>query len=82
MHYDIVGRTDDKASTVVLSAGLGGLELEPRRPLPNPELTGFPGIDLEMVAMPRYLNARAASIYGGSSEIQREIIAKQLFVFR
>jgi aminoacrylate hydrolase len=25
MHYDIVGRTDDKASTVVLSAGLGGL---------------------------------------------------------
>src|SRR6201996_1743787 len=25
MHYDIVGRTDGKASTVVLSAGLGGL---------------------------------------------------------
>src|ERR1700761_4064388 len=25
MHYDIVGRTDDSASTVVLSAGLGGL---------------------------------------------------------
>jgi aminoacrylate hydrolase len=25
MHYDIVGRTDDNVSTVVLSAGLGGL---------------------------------------------------------
>jgi aminoacrylate hydrolase len=25
MHYDVLGRTDDKASTVLLSAGLGGL---------------------------------------------------------
>jgi acyl-CoA dehydrogenase len=26
--------------------------------------------------MPRYLNNRAASIYGGSNEIQRDIIAR------
>ena len=29
-----------------------------------------------LVAMPRYLNNRAASIYGGSNEIQRDIIAR------
>src|SRR5690606_10939174 len=29
-----------------------------------------------LTAMPRYLNYRAASIYGGSNEIQRNIIAK------
>ena len=29
-----------------------------------------------MTAMPRYLNNRAASIYGGSNEIQRDIIAR------
>jgi acyl-CoA dehydrogenase len=42
-----------------------------------------PGSNLEpigphegLVAMPRYLNNRAASIYGGSNEIQRDIIAR------
>ncbi|WP_308238237.1 acyl-CoA dehydrogenase family protein [Phenylobacterium sp. J367] len=29
-----------------------------------------------LTAMPRYLNNRAASIYGGSNEIQRDIIAR------
>jgi len=58
-------------------AGFAGLELEPARPLPDPAAIGFPGIDLQLVAMPRYLNTRAASIFGGSSEIQREIIARQ-----
>ena len=29
-----------------------------------------------LVVMARYLNMRVASIYGGFSEIQREIIAK------
>lgn len=31
-----------------------------------------------MIAAPRYFNGRAASIYGGSNEIQRGIIAKQV----
>ena len=31
-----------------------------------------------MIATPRYFNGRAASIYGGSNEIQRGIIARQL----
>jgi acyl-CoA dehydrogenase len=34
------------------------------------------GPDHSLVAMPRYLNNRAASIYGGSNEIQRDIMAR------
>jgi acyl-CoA dehydrogenase len=34
--------------------------------------------DDELPVMPNYLNCRATSIYGGSGEIQREIIAKAL----
>ena len=34
------------------------------------------GPEAGLVAMPRYLNNRAASIYGGSNEIQRDIIAR------
>ena len=34
--------------------------------------------DFTMIAAPRYFNGRAASIYGGSNEIQRGIIARLL----
>lgn len=34
--------------------------------------------DTRAVALPRYLNNRAASIYGGTNEIQRDIIARQM----
>ncbi|MCC6477877.1 MAG: acyl-CoA dehydrogenase family protein [Sphingomonadaceae bacterium] len=34
--------------------------------------------DSAMIAAPRYFNGRAASIYGGSNEIQRGIIARQV----
>ena len=44
-----------------------------RRPEANTALVG-PAHSL--VAMPRYLNNRAASIYGGSNEIQRDIMAR------
>ena len=36
------------------------------------------GPDHSLTAMARYLNDRAASIYGGSNEIQRNIIAKMV----
>lgn len=57
-------------------AGYGGLEMVQGRPLKTAIPEDFTGHDLELVAMPRYLNMRVASIYGGSSEIQREIIGK------
>ena len=31
-----------------------------------------------LVFMPQYLNTRAATIYGGSSEVQRNIMSKQI----
>ena len=34
------------------------------------------GPEHSLTAMARYLNNRAASIYGGSNEIQRDIIAR------
>ena len=34
--------------------------------------------DFESSVVPRYLNNRAASIFGGSQEIQRNIIAKMV----
>jgi acyl-CoA dehydrogenase len=56
-------------------AGLAGLELTTQRPIPE----GTAGrCDLELVAMPRYLNTRAFTIFAGTSEIQREIIAKHI----
>ncbi len=36
------------------------------------------GPDIGLTAVPRYFNGRAASIYGGSNEIQRNIIAKMV----
>jgi alkylation response protein AidB-like acyl-CoA dehydrogenase len=66
----------------VQAAGFAGLELEPRRPMPDPGESGFCGLDLELVAMPRYLNTRVTSIFGGSSEIQHEIIAKHILGFK
>jgi acyl-CoA dehydrogenase len=60
-------------------AGLSGLELTPERPIADPaEDHCASGCDLELVAMPRYLNTRAFTIFAGTSEIQREIIARHI----
>ena len=40
------------------------------------------GIDDAVTVMPRYLNNHATTIFGGSNEIQREIIAKSLLAGR
>lgn len=57
-------------------AGYHGLNLETSRPLygnSRPELVDD---EFSQLAAPRYLNSRAWTIFGGSNEVQRTIIAK------
>jgi alkylation response protein AidB-like acyl-CoA dehydrogenase len=72
----------DITELAMQAAGYGGAEMIPERPLAGPESPPLAGFDLEAVAMPRYLNMRVASIYGGSSEIQREILGKHVLGLR
>jgi alkylation response protein AidB-like acyl-CoA dehydrogenase len=45
----------------------------------SPEYTGEPIAPTHgLTTMAEYINNRAATIYGGSAEIQREIIAKRV----
>lgn len=56
--------------------GYDALQLETRRPLygnDRPEAIGDPDAQL---AMPAYLNSRAWTIFGGTNEVQKSIIAK------
>jgi len=67
----------DLAKLAVDVAGEDALPYERRRPLTGPNAPPAHAGELNQHLMSRHLNARAATIYGGSSEIQREIIAKQ-----
>jgi len=59
------------------AAGLYGLVRQPEVQTAgsNAQTIGPPE---HMLAMPRYLNNRAGSIYGGSNEVQRNIIAQMM----
>ncbi|HRY04239.1 MAG TPA: acyl-CoA dehydrogenase family protein, partial [Beijerinckiaceae bacterium] len=55
--------------------GQDGLYWEGHRPLY--EMNAEPGIPEDaLTALPEYLNSRAYTIFGGTSEVQRDIIAK------
>ena len=57
------------------AVGLHGLVLQPQA-LEVGSGVEVIGPEYALTAMPRYLNTRATTIYGGSSEVQRGIIAK------
>ncbi|GAB4144787.1 MAG: acyl-CoA dehydrogenase family protein [Sphingomonadales bacterium] len=58
------------------ACGYAGLQLETRRPLyGNDAPESLFGPDAQ-VAAPRHLNSRAWTIFGGTNEVQRNIIAK------
>ncbi|WP_293907381.1 acyl-CoA dehydrogenase family protein [Phenylobacterium sp.] len=63
----------DEISIAALGLYAGVEQMEAREPGSNLEPIGP---EAGLTAMPRYLNNRAASIYGGSNEIQRDIIAR------
>lgn len=57
------------------AAGLFGAVDQPAARAPEANVAAV-GPERSLTAMARYLNDRAASIYGGSNEIQRDIIAR------
>ncbi|CBL46362.1 Acyl-CoA dehydrogenase [gamma proteobacterium HdN1] len=57
------------------AVGVYGLPLQTDAIQPGAGLP-FVGPEYALTAMPRYLNTRATTIYGGSNEVQRGIIAK------
>lgn len=59
------------------AVGMYGLPLQVEAIQPGAKLPTI-GPDYALTAMPRYLNTRATTIYGGSNEIQRGIIAKMV----
>ena len=63
-----------------LAVELTGVYAAPEQPAarePGANVEAF-GPQDALLAMPRYLNNRAASVYGGSNEIQRNIMARLL----
>lgn len=58
--------------------GYEGLQLPTTRPLYGNEAPEFIGSRAAQLAMPAYLNGRAYTIFGGSDEVQKTIIAKQV----
>ena len=63
----------DEVAVEASGAYVGVRQLEACEPRSNQAPLGPEGL---VTAAPRYLNNRAASIYGGSNEVQRNIIAK------
>ena len=58
--------------------GYEGLQLPVTRPLYGNEAPEYVGSRAAQLSMPSYLNGRAYTIFGGSDEVQKTIIAKQV----
>jgi alkylation response protein AidB-like acyl-CoA dehydrogenase len=71
-----IGQTLDTLRLDLL--GYDGLQLPPERPLYGNEGPEPVGSERAQIAMARYLNNRAATIFGGSDETQKNIIAKSV----
>ncbi len=69
-----IGQSIDTLRLEIL--GYDALQLPLERPLYGNEAPEPVGSELAQVAMGKYLNNRAATIFGGSDEVQKNIIAK------
>ncbi|RME62684.1 MAG: acyl-CoA dehydrogenase [Alphaproteobacteria bacterium] len=66
----------DVDAAAMAACGYAGLQLETRRPLYGNDAPPAPFGPDALVAAPRHLNSRAWTIFGGTNEVQRNIIAK------
>lgn len=71
-----IGQTVDELRLELY--GYDGLQLPLERPLYGNEAPQPVGSHSAQVAMGRYLNNRASTIFGGSNEVQKNIIAKSV----
>ncbi|MEM1103696.1 MAG: acyl-CoA dehydrogenase family protein, partial [Pseudomonadota bacterium] len=63
-------------ATALSVAGYYGLNLETQRPLYGNNRPAVLDDEFSQLAAPNYLNGRAWTIFGGTNEVQRSIIAK------
>ena len=76
----MIGRADELVHHTELAVdalGPQALIWQPKAIEPGSTVPAV-GPEYAMTAMARYLNTRATSIYGGSNEVQRGIIAKMV----
>lgn len=74
----VASELTQRASTLMMQlSGIDGLarQLEALRVGSN---AGPLGSEFDLISMPLYLNSRATSIYAGSNEVQRDLIARTL----
>ena len=74
MNSELVQRVSDMMRKI---SGLEGLSLEPEALTVGANVSQF-GSDMDLISMPFYLNSRATTIYAGTNEIQRDLIARTL----
>ena len=60
------------------ATGYSGLQLETQRPLYGNSSPEPVGDKISQLAAPKYLNSRAWTIFGGTNEIQKTVIARAL----
>ena len=63
-------------AAALMAAGYYGLNLETQRPLYGNERPALLDDEAAQIAAPQYLNSRAWTIFGGTNEVQRSIVAK------
>lgn len=70
-----LGQSLSELSLDVLGPAVAPCQLEALDPASDADIVGP---DFALTAMAEYINHRASTIYGGTAEIQRDIIAKQV----
>jgi alkylation response protein AidB-like acyl-CoA dehydrogenase len=65
------------SATMSRAAGLEGISMQVEALHVGADACPL-GTDFELIAMPYYLNSRATTIYAGTNEVQRDLIARSL----